>query len=99
VLDPSPAPATASALTKLQQAFPAFGESRILNMWSGYIDVMPDALPVMDHVNARPGLFIATGFSGHGFGIGPAVGEAMAELIQGRVPSVDLAPFRLSRFA
>ncbi len=99
VLDPAPAPATPSALTKLQQAFPGFRNSRILQMWSGYIDVMPDALPVMDRVNACPGLFIATGFSGHGFGIGPAVGEAMAQLIEGRAPSVDLTPFRLSRFA
>ncbi|MDB5843431.1 MAG: D-amino-acid oxidase [Polaromonas sp.] len=99
MLNPSPAPATASALTKLQHAFPAFRDSRILDMWSGYIDVMPDALPVMDHVDACPGLYIATGFSGHGFGIGPAVGEAMAQLIDQRMPSVDLGPFSLSRFS
>ena len=53
---------------------------------------------------ARPGrrpagLLIATGFSGHGFGIGPAAGWLMAELAMGKTPLVDLHPFRFTRFA
>jgi glycine/D-amino acid oxidase-like deaminating enzyme len=63
------------------------------------IDVTPDALPVMSAVDAVPGFFLASGFSGHGFGIGPAAGELMSELVQGKTPTVDPAAFRLSRFA
>jgi glycine/D-amino acid oxidase-like deaminating enzyme len=46
-----------------------------------------------------PGLFVATGFSGHGFGIGPAAGYVMAQLAVGERPIVDLQPFRFTRFA
>jgi len=97
-LDPTPARRTPLALQKLTAAFPSFADARILKMWSGYIDVMPDAMPVIEADANRPGLFVATGFSGHGFGIAPAVGEAMAQLMAGQTPAIDLAPFRLSRF-
>jgi glycine/D-amino acid oxidase-like deaminating enzyme len=49
-------------------------------------------------VEAIPGLFIATGLSGHGFGIGPGVGYAMAQLLRGDPPVVDLKALRFSRF-
>jgi len=52
----------------------------------------------MCEVATHKGLFVATGFSGHGFGIGPAVGEAMADLISRRQPSVDISAFGLQRF-
>ncbi|HQY43904.1 MAG TPA: FAD-binding oxidoreductase, partial [Paracoccaceae bacterium] len=66
--------------------------------WAGMIDTMPDVVPVIDHVAALPGLTIATGLSGHGFGIGPAVGRVTADLVMGRDPGHDLSRFRLSRF-
>ncbi len=62
------------------------------------IDVMPDEIPVLGPVDGFEGLFLATGFSGHGFGIGPAAGYLMAQLARGEKPVVDLAPFRLARF-
>jgi glycine/D-amino acid oxidase-like deaminating enzyme len=46
-----------------------------------------------------PGFFIATGFTGHGFGISPGAGKLMAQLVTGKPPVVDPAPFRYSRFA
>jgi glycine/D-amino acid oxidase-like deaminating enzyme len=49
-------------------------------------------------VDALPGFFIATGFTGHGFGIAPGAGRLMAELVMGETPVVDPAPFRYSRF-
>jgi glycine/D-amino acid oxidase-like deaminating enzyme len=49
-------------------------------------------------VDSLPGCFIATGFSGHGFGIGPGAGRLVAELVSGDQPVVDPAPYRLSRF-
>ncbi len=99
VLDPQPSRrGVEQAWRRLVQAFPAFREARIAQSWAGYIDVTPDAMPVMDAVPGLPGLYLASGFSGHGFGIGPAAGEAMARLIQGQTPAVDLHPFRYGRY-
>jgi glycine/D-amino acid oxidase-like deaminating enzyme len=50
-------------------------------------------------VESLPGFFISTGFSGHGFGIGPGAGRLMADLVAGDAPVVDPAPFRFGRFA
>jgi glycine/D-amino acid oxidase-like deaminating enzyme len=55
-------------------------------------------VPVISPVRLFPGLFLATGFSGHGFGIGPGAGKLMAELVMGKTPCVDPAPFRFERF-
>jgi glycine/D-amino acid oxidase-like deaminating enzyme len=54
---------------------------------------------VISPVTSLPGFFIATGFSGHGFGIGPGAGRLMADLVTGDTPIVDPAPFRFSRFS
>jgi glycine/D-amino acid oxidase-like deaminating enzyme len=61
--------------------------------------VTPDAIPVISGVDTVPGLFIGTGFSGHGFGIGPAAGKLMADLVTNDTPLVDPHPFRLNRFS
>lgn len=86
------------ARTHLVQAFPVFHGMRIAESWGGMIDVMPDAIPVISGVDAVPGFFLATGFSGHGFGIAPGAGRLMAELVANQTPVVDPAPFRYSRF-
>lgn len=99
VLDPPPARAALDqALRRLRQAFPPFRHVRVSRRWAGAMDVTPDALPVISTAPQLPGLVIGTGFSGHGFGLAPAVGEALADLATGRRPDVDLSPFRLSRF-
>ena len=89
----------AQAWARLIEAFPDFRDARIAHSWAGYIDVTPDALPVMSAVPANPGLFLASGFSGHGFGIGPAAGELMADMVQGKASPLDATPFRFSRFS
>jgi glycine/D-amino acid oxidase-like deaminating enzyme len=61
------------------------------------IDHTPDAVPVIGPVEQLPGFFIATGFSGHGFGIGPGAGHLAADLVSGASPLVDPHPFRFSR--
>jgi glycine/D-amino acid oxidase-like deaminating enzyme len=61
--------------------------------------VTPDAVPVISPVGGLPGFFVATGFSGHGFGIGPGAGRLVADLVTGADPIVDPTPFRLSRFS
>jgi glycine/D-amino acid oxidase-like deaminating enzyme len=99
VLDPLPSEmGNRQAWQRLTEAFPIFNHARIAQAWAGYIDVTPDAMPVMDAVPDVPGLFLASGFSGHGFGIGPAAGEAMAQLVRGVATSVDLHPFRYDRY-
>ena len=100
VLDPVPcAKQCNAALASLAQAFPVFANVKVAQRWGGMIDVTPDAVPVISGVDAVPGFFIATGFSGHGFGIGPAAGRLMANLVTGETPIVDPYDFRLSRFS
>jgi glycine/D-amino acid oxidase-like deaminating enzyme len=83
---------------KLDQAVPWFRNAKIRYQWTGVIDILPDELPVMSHVETVPGLVVATGFSGHGFGIGPGAGQLVADLVTGAVPIVDPKPFALARF-
>ena len=70
----------------------------IAERWGGLIDVTPDAVPVIAPVAALPGFHVATGFSGHGFGIGPGAGRLMADIVAGDTPIVDPTPFRFDRF-
>ncbi len=99
-LDPAPAMKMVDvALGKLKHAFPAFKNATIAHAWAGFIDVTPDAVPVISGVSQIPGFFLAAGFSGHGFGIAPAAGSLMADLVMGERPRVDPTPFRLSRFS
>ncbi|MDB5832386.1 MAG: dependent oxidoreductase, partial [Caballeronia sp.] len=86
------------ALGKLKHAFPAFKNATVAQAWAGFIDVTPDAVPVISEVSKIPGFFLAAGFSGHGFGIGPAAGALMADLVTGDAPRVDPKAFRLNRF-
>lgn len=99
VLDPKPAKKrTEGVLQALRAAYPIFEKAQVAQHWAGYIDVTPDAIPVISRIEAIPGLHIATGFSGHGFGIGPAAGKLMADIVSQRTPVVDPQPFRFSRF-
>jgi glycine/D-amino acid oxidase-like deaminating enzyme len=99
VLDPRPDHAyLARALAVLRSRYPALAQARAVQMWAGMIDATPDTVPVIAPVTAIGGLVVATGFSGHGFGAGPAGGHLAADLVLGRAPIVDPAPFRLDRY-
>ena len=98
VLDPAPdRDVLETALTNLKAAYPALRDVKIAETWAGMIDATPDAVPVISPVATPKGLYIATGFSGHGFGIAPAAGRLAADLIAGETPIVDPRPFRYSR--
>ncbi len=100
VLDPVPSVSLSQrAFQQLIRHYPQFSQAKILQRWAGCIDVVPDAVPVISAVDTLPGFFIASGFSGHGFGIGPAAGRLMADLVLGRLPIVDPRAFRFSRFS
>ena len=79
--------------------YPQLENARPAERWAGAIDVLPDEIPALGPVPAIDGLLIATGFSGHGFGIGPAAGLVTAQLAAGRTPMADLGAFRVERFA
>ena len=100
VLDPAPREAPLEEARRvLSRMFPVFAGMQVAGTWGGMIDVTPDAVPVIDQVEALPGFFLATGFSGHGFGIGPGAGRLIADLVAGDAPVVDPTPFRFARFA
>ncbi len=88
-----------TALNNLKRAFPVFEHSKITHSWAGLIDVTPDGIPAIGPIPSIPGLFISSGFSGHGFGIGPGAGKLTAQLVTGSKPLVDPKPFRFDRFS
>ena len=99
VLDPPPSEeARRRLLERLPRRAPWLHEAGIAEVWAGMIDVTPDAVPCICETPALKGLFIGTGMSGHGFGIGPGVGRVLAALVLGRPPGFDLSRFRFARF-
>ena len=99
-LDPMPIKSTLEKSKRnLAHAFPAFQDIEIMESWGGLIDATPDAVPVISPVDNLPGFFLATGLSGHGFGIGPAAGQLAADVATASEPLVDPTPFRFSRFS
>lgn len=87
------------ALRNLRAAWPVFQQAEIAAAWAGTIDVTPDSNPVIGPVASIPGLTLATGFSGHGFGTSPAAGHLAADLVSGQTPIIDPAPYRFERLA
>jgi len=99
ILDPEPNIEKVSEVKRhFAQAYPEVGFVDHVEAWAGMIDVMPDVVPVVDRANAIPGLIVATGMCGHGFGIAPAFGRILADIAQDKDPGHDLSRFRLARF-
>jgi len=99
VLDPPPDHALLDdVLRDAKELFPQLEDVQSVERWAGMIDVLPDVIPVMSPVAAMPGLLVATGFSGHGFGMGAATGRIMAALATGEEPPVNVDAFRFERF-
>ena len=99
VLDPPPSKEVGRRLrNRLPKRAPWLAAAGIAEIWAGMIDVTPDAVPYICEAPALPGLFVGTGLSGHGFGIGPGVGRILADLVLGRAAGFDLSRFRFERF-
>ncbi|GLK83706.1 NAD(P)/FAD-dependent oxidoreductase [Ancylobacter defluvii] len=99
VLDPAPETKILDkAMSQFRAAYPALKDVRVAQSWGGLIDSVPDAVPVISAIEGAPGVYVATGFSGHGFGLGPAGGRLAADLVAGDMPLVDPSPFRYQRF-
>lgn len=82
----------------IMKYFPALEDAKIVRTWAGWVDHTKDGVPVLGLVPEVPGLVIAAGFCGHGFGIAPAVGHELAELIVEGKTNVDLTELRYDRF-
>ncbi|TIS43624.1 MAG: FAD-binding oxidoreductase [Mesorhizobium sp.] len=86
------------AAERFSEEYPTVGSVRYERAWAGYIDYMPDELPVMEALPKPDGLFVAAGLSGHGFGIGPVIGRTLADMIVKGRAEYNLAPFSSARF-
>jgi sarcosine oxidase subunit beta len=86
-------------LPTAMRVFPPIEHAGLARMWAGLYEMTPDRHPIIGESPVR-GLFLANGFSGHGFQHAPVVGKLIAELIvEGRARTVDISSLGLDRFA
>lgn len=99
MLDPAP---EQEVLGQMQDALrrwhPEIAAAPFVETWGGMIETSPDVLPVISGVEGLGDFYVATGFSGHGFGIGPGAGRLVADMVSGTADPAVLSAFRLSRF-
>ena len=81
---------------RLAVRYPSAAGAPLVRAWAGFYDMTPDAHPIIGSV--ADGVYVACGFSGHGFMQSPAVGAAVAAELLGETPPFDLEPYRLGRF-
>ncbi len=97
ILDPRPDMGQIRlTLERARALFPALAQTPMTAAWAGYIDSTPDGVPAIGE-SPVPGLVLAAGFSGHGFGIGPGAGRLIADIVTAQEPLVDPAPYLPSR--
>ena len=82
-----------------ERRLPSLLDMGIAGGWKGYYEVTPDHNALVGESTEVSRFLYATGFSGHGFLQGPAVGEIVRDLVLGREPFVDVAPLGVDRFA
>jgi sarcosine oxidase subunit beta len=87
-----------SHLSRIATIVPALRNTNFLRAWAGTLAMTPDRLPVIGPVDGIEGYLLATGFSGHGFCLGPIVGKLLSEWVVDGEPSMALDELRLSRF-
>lgn len=99
VLNPAPTPKVLQGIRKnLDTIFPQLANTPIIESWAGMIESSPDVVPIIDAIDTLPGFHVATGFSGHGFGIGPGAGKAIAAMLTGTDCGFDISALKLGRF-
>lgn len=86
-------------LAEFNRLFPEIGPLEKARQWAGRIDITPDLLPIIDKLNAHENAYVACGFSGYGFAVGPAVGQQLSEWIATGSSRLDLTKFRHARFS
>lgn len=90
---------TAPAICRgIMKYFPDLADAKIVRTWAGWSDKSADGVPVLGKVEEVPGLIVACAFTGHGFGIAPAVGDQMAKLITTGTTDIDISALHYDRF-
>jgi sarcosine oxidase, subunit beta len=95
-------PETEQSLTGMRKTLdlvPALKGAHVIRSWAGIDGQMPDRIPVIGFSATTQGLVHAFGFSGHGFQLGPVIGEIIAELVTKGRSASPLEPFAITRFA
>lgn len=87
------------SMARAVEILPALKEMNVLRSWAGTLDRTPDHLPIIGAAPPLDGYFVAAGFSGHGFCLGPAVGELLASLVSAEPARVDVTSLSPRRFA
>ena len=87
-----------STMRNLKRLVPSLADVGVLRTWAGRIDATPDAVPIIGEAPGIRGFYIGTGFSGHGFALGPGAGFILSELILDGGTSLDIRQLRYSRF-
>jgi sarcosine oxidase subunit beta len=85
-------------LEAMERRAPALLDVGIAHRWAGYYEQTPDHNAVIGEASTTSRFLYATGFSGHGFLQGPAVGEVMRDLYLRRTPVVDVSSLSADRF-
>jgi glycine/D-amino acid oxidase-like deaminating enzyme len=99
VLNPKPEVRVVREMrSAIERWLPELAACPFVETWGGMIEASPDVLPIIAPADSLQGFYIATGFSGHGFGIGPGAGRLVAGMVSGSADPAALAAFRLSRF-
>ena len=93
-------PLTAPCISRgIIKYFPILENAKIVRTWAGIMDMCKDGVPVIDNVKEVPGLTLACAFTGHGFGISPAVGLTVSELVlDGAARTIDISQLKYDRF-
>ena len=78
---------------------PPFADAQYVAGWTGPYDIAADWNPIVGAVPGYDGLYVAVGFSGHGFKLAPTIGEALAQTILGQPVRVPITDYGLDRFA
>jgi glycine/D-amino acid oxidase-like deaminating enzyme len=84
---------------RFRELFPHLGGLKLTRRWAGEIDATPDMIPVLGEMPGVSNLFVAAGYSGHGFALGPITGKILSDLVATGHCALDIRPFRLTRFA
>ena len=82
----------------MKNRMPAFAGADYVNGWTGPYDITPDWNPIVGKVPGPEGIFIAVGFSGHGFKLAPTLGESLASMVLGETPRLPIDMYSFSRF-
>lgn len=82
----------------MARRMPAFANARYTAGWTGPYDITPDWNPIVGAVPGFDGIFVAVGFSGHGFKLAPTIGESLAQTVLGEAPRVPIEDYSMARF-